>query len=207
MQARLTIEQGAASPPALILENGKSVSLGRSRENTVVLHDEHASRHHAQIYPENGGWFIRDLGTLNGTFVNGEKITQGVCLQHDQVIGIADMRLRFCQEESGLLIGTFREIPAKEPTPRVGDSTVLWADDLAALYDFMMATVEATDPDAVVEQALQAVVGRTRASVGGFLNLDENDPLSKKVYPQSAEVNIHLSRHLTRHVQQTGRTA
>src|SRR5260370_2698086 len=118
MQARLTIEQGVAHPPALTLENGKSVSLGRSRENTLVLHDEHASRHHAQIYPDNGAWFIRDLGTLNGTFVNGEKITEAVRLQHGQVIGIADMRLRFLQEDSGLLMGTFREIPSKQPIVR-----------------------------------------------------------------------------------------
>jgi two-component system, NtrC family, response regulator HydG len=206
MQARVTVEQGVANPAALTLEKGQAVSLGRSRENTVVLHDEHASRHHAQIYPDNGGWFLRDLGTLNGTFVNGEKITQAVRLQHNQVIGIADMRLRFRQEDSGLLMGTFREIPSKEP--RGGESsTMFWADELAALYEYMTATMETTDPDAVIEQTLQTVVARTHATLGGFLNLDEEDPLSKKVFPQSAEVNIHLSRHLTRHVQQTGRIA
>ena len=208
MQARVTIEQGIGTPSTLNLEKGQAVSLGRSRENTIILHDEHASRHHAQIYPENGAWFIRDLGTLNGTFVNGEKITQAVCLQHGQVIGIADMRLRFRQEDSGLLMGTFREVPSKDAIARSGEgSTVLWADELASLYEYMTATVETTDPDVVVEQTLQTVVGRTRASVGGFLNLDQDDPLSKKVHPQSAEVNIHLSRHLTRHVQETGRTA
>ena len=208
MQTRLTIEQGTASPQALTLVKGQAVSLGRSRENTVVLHDEHASRHHAQIYPESGGWFLRDLGTLNGTFIDGDKITQPVLLAHGQIIGIADMRVRFLQEESGLLMGTFREIPAKEPGARGGDtSTVLFADELAALHDYVTATMETADPDAVIEQTLQAVVARTRASVGGFLNLDEENPLSKKVYPPSGEVNIHLSRHLTRHVQQSGRTA
>jgi len=206
MQARVTVEQGVAVPAALTLEKGQAVSLGRSRENTVVLHDEHASRHHAQIYPDNGGWFLRDLGTLNGTFVNGEKITQAVRLQHNQVIGIADMRLRFRQEDSGLLTGTFREIPSKEPRG-AESSTMFWADELAALYEYMTATMETTDPDAVIEQTLQTVVARTHATLGGFLNLDEEDPLSKKVFPQSAEVNIHLSRHLTRHVQQTGRIA
>ncbi len=49
MRARLTLEGGECLPQALDLFPGQPVTLGRSRDNTVVLRDELASRLHAKI--------------------------------------------------------------------------------------------------------------------------------------------------------------
>src|SRR5690349_5136279 len=65
MHARLTIEQGRGIPMALELPPGLPVTLGRSRDNTVILQDEHASRQHAALSFEHGAWCVRDMGTLN----------------------------------------------------------------------------------------------------------------------------------------------
>ena len=212
MRARLTIEQGKGIPVVMDLAPFPPVTLGRSRENAVILHDEHASRQHAQIYFDKGGWFIRDLDTLNGTYVDGAKIGQAVALQDNQVIGIADMRLRFLVVEENNLAVTPPQFPVAEASYRMTgsadpNSTSLWADELATLYEYMTATVEEKDAAAVVERTLQTVARRTRATVCGFLSLDPDNPLSKRVYPQSAEVDAQLSRHLTVRVQETGRTA
>jgi DNA-binding NtrC family response regulator len=212
MRARLTIEQGKGIPAVLNLAPFPPVTLGRSRENTVILHDEHASRQHAQIYFDQGQWFVRDLDTLNGTYVDNTRITEPATLADNQVIGIADMRLRFSLLEEISLTKTPPQFPVLEAGLRMAgavdqNGTSLWADELATLYEYMIATVEEKDAAAVVERTLQTVARKTRATVCGFLNLDPDNPLSKKVYPQSAEVDAQLSRHLTVRVQQTGRTA
>ena len=95
MRACLTIERGEGNPPVADLDPATATTLGRSRDNTVVLQDEHVSRQHAEICFQNGKWVIRDFGALNGTRIDGKPIQQQAVLQHGQEIGIADMRLRF----------------------------------------------------------------------------------------------------------------
>lgn len=52
-----------------------SVYLGRSDENDIVLDEEYISRRHCRIINRNGRFFIEDLKSTNGTFVNGDKIS------------------------------------------------------------------------------------------------------------------------------------
>ena len=48
------------------------ITIGRSDDNRVVLSPETAaSRHHAEFTEDDGLWAVRDLGSLNGTYVNG----------------------------------------------------------------------------------------------------------------------------------------
>ena len=50
------------------------VILGRDKENEITLSDKSVSRKHAQIFQKRNKLFIKDLGSINGTFVNGEKV-------------------------------------------------------------------------------------------------------------------------------------
>ncbi|MBV9125708.1 MAG: sigma 54-interacting transcriptional regulator, partial [Planctomycetes bacterium] len=84
-------------------------------------------------------------------------------------------------------------------------STVLQKDELTALCSFMAAAMEEGDPRALVGRALQVVQGQTQATITGFLNLDEENPLPRLVLPESAHLDIQLSRSLTQKVQQEGR--
>lgn len=52
----------------------QSVLIGRNPESTLVLDDDYASGRHARIYPENGEWYLEDLGSTNGTFVANERL-------------------------------------------------------------------------------------------------------------------------------------
>jgi len=73
--------------------------IGRSDKNHVVLADDLASRHHAMLQRSEGGrFYITDLGSSNGTFVNGARISAPVILRPGDRIGIGNHELRFHQE-------------------------------------------------------------------------------------------------------------
>lgn len=55
---------------------GHGVTLGRSAGVDVVVDDVYVSDEHAQILPDDGGWSLRDLGSTNGTYLNGAKVTR-----------------------------------------------------------------------------------------------------------------------------------
>ena len=69
-------------------------TIGRSRDNMIHLADERVSRRHARIDLEQGSFVIFDLDSVNGTFVNGERI-QRQRLRSGDEIRIGDTRLRF----------------------------------------------------------------------------------------------------------------
>ena len=51
------------------------VRIGRADNCSVLIDDTYASQQHARIYQNNGGFFVEDLGSTNGTYVNGRKIS------------------------------------------------------------------------------------------------------------------------------------
>ena len=53
----------------------QTVKLGRALENTLVASNEYVSRAHAEIHPRNGRYYLRDLDSRNGTFVNGKRVS------------------------------------------------------------------------------------------------------------------------------------
>jgi pSer/pThr/pTyr-binding forkhead associated (FHA) protein len=58
----------------LLLHPEDSVSIGRGDANTIVINSARVSRNHARIEWKDDGFFIRDLSSSNGTFVNGQRI-------------------------------------------------------------------------------------------------------------------------------------
>jgi hypothetical protein len=64
------------------------ITIGRSPDNDIVLPEGYISGHHAQlIHDDDGKWFIHDLQSANGIFVNGDKVVSPVELnEHDEVL-------------------------------------------------------------------------------------------------------------------------
>lgn len=52
------------------------IIIGRSPASTLVLDDEYASSRHARLHRDDKGWWIEDLGSTNGTFVDDERIAE-----------------------------------------------------------------------------------------------------------------------------------
>jgi len=73
---------------------GKSLTFGRGNENDVVLTTPSASRVHAELRAEGGGFVIHDRGSSNGTWVNGDSVSTRTLQSGDQIM-IGDEVFRF----------------------------------------------------------------------------------------------------------------
>ena len=69
-------------------------TLGRDVNNTIVLDDTFVSGDHALLTFRGRGWFLEDLGSTNGTFLNGEPVADVVPVSFGDVVTIGGVRLR-----------------------------------------------------------------------------------------------------------------
>jgi pSer/pThr/pTyr-binding forkhead associated (FHA) protein len=69
-------------------------TFGRGPDNLLVLHDDQGSDRHAEILASPDGFLIRDLGSANGTTVNGQPVTEAYLKIGDD-IGIGTTHLTF----------------------------------------------------------------------------------------------------------------
>jgi hypothetical protein len=68
--------------------------MGRDAGNTVVVDDPHVSAKHAELLFERGQWWLRDLGSSNGTVLNGEPVRAVMGVRAGDVIQCAGVRFR-----------------------------------------------------------------------------------------------------------------
>jgi hypothetical protein len=85
-------ESSLASGAALSLE--PATSLGRVAGNTIVIDDPHTSARHAELRFARGQWWLRDLGSSNGTFLNDEPVRAVVGVRPGDVIQCGRVRFR-----------------------------------------------------------------------------------------------------------------
>jgi hypothetical protein len=64
---------------------GASTNIGRTPDNQIVVPIKEVSRRHARIVLTDGAYVLKDLGSPNGTFVNGERITEQRLQEGDKV--------------------------------------------------------------------------------------------------------------------------
>lgn len=65
-----------------------NTSIGRNEDNMIVLDDPYISSNHAEVYIDDDRLYIRDLGSTNGTYKNGQRIDGTVEISKGDLIGI-----------------------------------------------------------------------------------------------------------------------
>jgi phosphoserine phosphatase RsbU/P len=89
--------------------HGETTSIGRQPDVDIYLESLAVSRQHARILRQNGGFFIEDLGSSNGTYLNGEKIQQRRPLGEEDMVQIGPylLALRPDPSASGMETNSF----------------------------------------------------------------------------------------------------
>jgi pSer/pThr/pTyr-binding forkhead associated (FHA) protein len=85
------VEQGTGEIFALGFE---PVSIGRHGDNDIILPDPQVSRHHAEIVMQGGRWVVSDLGSANGTFVNGQQVAGPHVLNHGDLLRVGQTQFQ-----------------------------------------------------------------------------------------------------------------
>jgi FhaA, N-terminal domain/FHA domain len=92
----------ARAETALLLLDGRrllvgpsGVTLGRSRQCDIVLSDPNVSRQHAEIRPRGGSWVLVDLGSTNGSRINGRSVEAPEVVRPGDEIELGSTTLRF----------------------------------------------------------------------------------------------------------------
>src|SRR5271170_952761 len=78
--AHLFVRSGALEGTSIPLHSGQVTTIGRATTNRLVVPDEICSRNHCEVFFDGGVWKLRDLGSRNGTRVQGEPINGDVQL-------------------------------------------------------------------------------------------------------------------------------
>lgn len=122
----------SAATAFLSIESGERIALegecvvGRADDATLALPLPRISRHHARLQQRSGSWWLRDLDSKNGTFVNGEEVQ-----------GAASVRL-FDGDKivfGGAVTAFFHDPAATPIAPRIGRLDGVWIDpETAAVW-------------------------------------------------------------------------
>ena len=96
----LVIRDGKKWSDVFRLVPGRTVTIGRSPTNQIVIKEDQASRQHAEIFQSAGKWTVRDLKSRNGTSVGEERVTGDRILKPGDVIWIAGTQLAFVHDLS-----------------------------------------------------------------------------------------------------------
>jgi hypothetical protein len=95
--ARLTLLDAAAAdgPAGRVVPLAGETTIGRRSHCEVTLSDDAVSGRHARLAPRDGSWQIEDLGSTNGTYVNGRRVAGPQPLRSGDVVTAGNAAWRF----------------------------------------------------------------------------------------------------------------
>ena len=148
MDVKLVVVGGNAKPAEIKLN--LPVVIGRGRRATLVIPHPLVSRVHCEIYEENGRLGVRDLDSLNGTYVNRQRVTEAA-LPSGGLLTLGDITFR-------AVYGTEQASEADQPGAQ--DVSQPASDDLQIAEDHdhresvaLFGEDQAEDPEARTEAA------------------------------------------------------
>jgi len=150
-------------------------TIGRQGDNNLVLRDNRASRAHARIVGENGDYFVEDLNSRHGVFVNGQRVKRHKLTDAD--------RIDFGFQDSYRLVFTLEDDEIRRFMEQMSTQAAAGATNLSKLRSLvevaraLQSSLSTNDVLAAVVDAALSVTGAER----GFLLLKNEDELDVSV--------------------------
>lgn len=176
--------------------------LGRSNDCGFILDDVAASRRHAEIRIDGNEFLIADLGSTNGTLVNGSAIAL-VPLRPGDIVQVGDSKLQFESEETladpysvfgedtptflGAILDKTGEVVGRPPAEKSNDL-------LHAVYAVTNAIASIYDPCALVDRILETTVQAIHAERGAIYFAMSPDDDDSKLGPCPLCGRVHVIR-------------
>jgi signal transduction histidine kinase len=221
----LYVLQGADRGKRFELPGHEPQLIGRSSE-ALPITDATVSRRHAELTPDDGKWYLRDLDSSNGTFVNGRRIGQRVELAPGDQIRCGSTLMLFAatpgETKSSpveLLDRETLEVTVESTVEANDDSMVLAApepmqaamDHLRVIYDLTALTAVAFDRDELLRRVMDLVFEEFRPDRGFILLQEESagapDPVVVRYRSRPKTIDegrIPVSRTIIQHTLEHG---
>lgn len=190
---------------------GSRLTIGRLPENDIVLIDETISRHHAELILKHGDYILKDLGTRNGTWVNGERIKE-IKLKNGDEIKIGTITLSFLSLAKPSVIYEAKEDWLNNPSTMIRPPSLPLAaisehKKLEIIYNISQAVSSIFDLKELMEKVAGLVLEVIKADRFLLMLRDEK---TGEIVPQMAigndkrEVEIGISQTMVRRVTSEG---
>ena len=116
-QFQLTMRSGP-NPGTVYALDGDQLNIGRESSNEIAVNDAEVSRHHARLTFQGGKYVLEDMGSTNGTFVNGQRLAGPRVLKSGEVISLGE-QIVFVYEavasDPGATVISPRSVPEARP--------------------------------------------------------------------------------------------
>lgn len=169
----LTIISGPDKDRRFELPDDEPQLIGRSSE-ALPLSDQTISRRHAELTPDEGKWYVRDLNSANGTFLNGRRVVARTLLQEGDQIRAGntllvfgrerrDMGVRFGAENVDTHIETAVAASDESMVMAVPDPTEAAAVNLNVVYSMLELIGSTLRRDELLEKAMDLILEHFQA--------------------------------------------
>ena len=113
------VMRSGPTPGVIFPLEGDQLIIGRDAVNAVAINDAEVSRKHARLTFQGGKYVLEDLGSTNGTFVNGQRLTSATVLKAGDVVSLGEqivlMYEGLSSDAGATMIGRKAARPAPAP--------------------------------------------------------------------------------------------
>ncbi len=217
----LTVIKGPDHGRRFELPDNEPQQIGRSGES-LQLQDHTISRRHAELTPDEGCWIIRDLGSANGTFVNGVRVSGPRQLRPGDQVRTGNTILLFGEDvaerrRASVHVARPEELDAhvEAAVPANADSVIMAVPEpgeaaeyqLRVIYDLLTVLGTALDRQTLLERTMDVIFDHFQADRGFILlqNSPEQKPdpivVRHRIEPRNDEERrVTISRTIVQHV-------
>lgn len=121
------VMRSGPTPGATFSLEGDQIVIGRDSSSGVAINDAEVSRKHSRLTFQGGKYVLEDLGSTNGTFVNGQRLASPIVLKSGDVVSLGEqivLMFEALSSDPGATVAVSRKsvpgsasVPAPAPAP------------------------------------------------------------------------------------------